>query len=113
MILRLNPETQQLDMINVNFALIIQKADRAKNIQIQKKYHHNYLLVGPYFHTKVKGEFEEEAVPEEYKEICDILNDVGIVIHYGTWLTEGRSYSTGSSTVHMFSDDPSMTWSAE
>jgi glycogen(starch) synthase len=49
----------------------------------------NYCLIGPYFHERVKGEFEELALPEEYHQVADELQEIGIVAHYGKWLTEG------------------------
>ncbi|MBW2997536.1 hypothetical protein KY349_04315 [Candidatus Woesearchaeota archaeon] len=55
-----------------------------------KIYGENYCLIGPYFHDKVKGEFEETIIPDQYKQVCDDLKEVGIVLHYGKWLTDGN-----------------------
>ncbi|MBU2561075.1 MAG: hypothetical protein KKD17_02175 [Nanoarchaeota archaeon] len=62
---------------------------KSKIQQTVKKYGDKYCLVGPYFHAKVKGEFEELIMPEEYKEGTEALKALGIVPHYGKWLTEG------------------------
>ncbi|MFH1063731.1 MAG: glycosyltransferase [Candidatus Woesearchaeota archaeon] len=50
----------------------------------------NYYLIGPYFYDKVKGEFQEKVFPEECRNICDGLRELGIVPHYGKWLVEGK-----------------------
>jgi glycogen(starch) synthase len=63
---------------------------KSKIPQTLKKYKDHYCLVGPYFHDKVKGEFEEIALPDEYKEGAEALKEAGIVPHYGKWLTEGN-----------------------
>ncbi|MBN1544854.1 hypothetical protein JW898_05335 [Candidatus Woesearchaeota archaeon] len=62
---------------------------KSKIPQTVKKYGENYCLVGPYFHSKVKGEFEELIMPDEYREGTEALKAMGIVPHYGKWLTEG------------------------
>ncbi|MBW2967618.1 alpha-glucan family phosphorylase, partial [Candidatus Woesearchaeota archaeon] len=63
---------------------------KSKIPQTLKRYGENYCLVGPYFHDKVKGEFEELILPEEYREGAEALKELGIVSHYGKWLTEGN-----------------------
>jgi glycogen(starch) synthase len=62
---------------------------KTKIPEMLKRYGTNYLLVGPYFHQRVKGEFEETVAPEHCKAACDELRGMGIVVHYGRWLTEG------------------------
>lgn len=62
---------------------------KSKIPQTNSIYGHEWCLIGPYFHDKVKGEFEEHPIPEKYHRIVDELNDAGIVVHYGKWLTEG------------------------
>ncbi|MBW2972579.1 hypothetical protein KY359_06085 [Candidatus Woesearchaeota archaeon] len=63
---------------------------KSKIPQTVKKYGERYCLVGPYFHAKVKGEFEELVMPDEYREGTEALKAMGIVPHYGKWLTEGN-----------------------
>jgi glycogen synthase len=62
---------------------------KSKIPQTVSRYGDKYCLVGPYFHDKVKGEFEELVLPEEYREGSEALKGIGIVPHYGKWLTEG------------------------
>lgn len=50
----------------------------------------NYYLIGPYFHKKASGEFEELMPPEKYKEIFYELKKEGIYCHYGRWLIKGE-----------------------
>lgn len=50
----------------------------------------NYFCVGPYFHEKVLGEFQETTIPEEFKGLCDELSKLGLVCHFGTWLINGE-----------------------
>lgn len=63
---------------------------KTKVPQMQRRYGSSYILVGPYFHDRVKGEFEETLPPEHCKVICEELRNQGIVVHYGHWLTEGN-----------------------
>jgi len=58
-----------------------------------KTHRNSYLLIGPYFHQRVKGVFEETIIPDIYKQVCEELRDSGIVVHYGRWLTEGNPYT--------------------
>lgn len=53
-------------------------------------YKERYVAVGPFFSLeKVKGEFEELPLPENYKRACDSLGNEGIRIHWGRWLIPG------------------------
>jgi len=63
---------------------------KSKIPQTTSMYGNDWCLVGPYFHDKVKGEFEELAIPEMYHGIVDDLKQAGVVLHYGKWLTEGH-----------------------
>lgn len=62
---------------------------KSKIPQTVAAYGERYCLVGPYFHNKVKGEFEELVIPDEYREGAEALKEMGVVPHYGRWLTEG------------------------
>ena len=50
----------------------------------------NYFCVGPYFHQKVLGEFQESVMPEKFRPFCEELKQQGIVCHFGTWLIKGE-----------------------
>ena len=63
---------------------------KSKIPQTIKQYGDRYCLIGPYFHNKIKGEFEEMILPDEFREGSEILKEIGIVIHYGKWLTDGN-----------------------
>lgn len=63
---------------------------KTKVDETRKRYRENYCTIGPYFHHKVKGEFEEIIIPEQYRQLCDDLRQAGIVLHYGKWLTDGN-----------------------
>ncbi|MBW2965092.1 glycogen synthase, partial [Candidatus Woesearchaeota archaeon] len=63
---------------------------KSKIPQTKEVYKDSYCLIGPYFHDRVKGEFEEAVVPEEGRQVAEDLKRIGMVIHYGRWLTEGR-----------------------
>ncbi len=63
---------------------------KSKIPQTTARYGNNWCLVGPYFHNKVKGEFEERPIPDIYHDIVNDLRKSGLVLHYGKWLTEGN-----------------------
>jgi len=50
----------------------------------------NYYLIGPYFVDKVRGEFQEEASPKDFRVIFNKLEKEGIRCHFGKWLIEGE-----------------------
>ena len=49
----------------------------------------DYILVGPYFPEKARGEFEQLPIPSRFKGIFDRLNKEGINCHFGRWLVKG------------------------
>ena len=53
-------------------------------------YHENYILIGPYYKEKARGEFKEEAPPVEIKKVFQRLEEEGIRCHYGKWLIKGK-----------------------
>lgn len=61
----------------------------SKAAQAVKNYS-NYFCIGPYFHRKVIGEFEEGVPPEELKRVFEECKEMGIVCHYGNWLVKGN-----------------------
>ena len=62
----------------------------SKARQMQKYYGDNYCLIGPYFIKATKSVFKEKSIPEEYKEIYNELEKIGIICHFGEWLVEGE-----------------------
>jgi len=50
----------------------------------------NYYCIGPYFHQKAIGEFQETTIPEQFRQICDDLKQTGIICHFGNWLVKGE-----------------------
>ncbi len=67
------------------YTVINSKSSQAKSV-----FGNNYYLIGPYFHNKAIGEFEE-AVPEEFmKKIADELKQLGIICHFGSWLNKAE-----------------------
>lgn len=56
-------------------------------------YGENYVLMGPFFTLEeLKGEFEESAVPEHFRECCNVLAGEGIKAHWGKWLVPGSPH---------------------
>jgi len=53
------------------------------------KYFPNYFLVGPYFKAS-ENECILEDVPLQFKVVYDELKNIGIVLHFGTWLIKGN-----------------------
>jgi len=63
----------------------------SKAKQMAEKYGvDNYFCVGPYFHQKVLGEFQESTIPEQFRQICEEFKQQGIICHFGTWLIKGE-----------------------
>ena len=62
----------------------------SKVLAMQKIYKDNYVLIGPYDVNKVKGYFEETAVPDIFKESFKDLESEGIKCHSGRWLVKGE-----------------------
>ena len=56
-------------------------------------YNGNYIAIGPYFLEKAMEEFEEIPPPEQYSVICKNLEQEGITLHFGKWLTKGEPFT--------------------
>ena len=67
------------------YTVISSKAKNTKEI-----YRENYFCIGPYFLKKALGEFQEGAVPEQFKQIFDEMKNLGIICHIGKWLVKGE-----------------------
>ncbi len=48
----------------------------------------NYYLIGPYT-RKDNSEFVEETIPDKFKDEYNQLKNIGIILHFGKWLTKG------------------------
>jgi glycogen(starch) synthase len=62
------------------------KSKAARTIEYYKD---NYILIGPYFADKARGEFQEELPEGALKQIFDELKQENIICHCGKWLIEG------------------------
>lgn len=62
----------------------------SKAALMNKYYKGRYVLIGPYFEHRVKGEFQECPPSKAYEEIFGQLKKAGIVCHYGKWLIKGE-----------------------
>ncbi len=87
------------------FTVIASKASQAV-----KNYSENYYLIGPYFsnndagefnpaykiqagfdtESHLKGQFEPEIPPENFKKVFDDFKKQGVECHFGTWLIKGK-----------------------
>lgn len=72
------------------YTVISSKAPNICDNYLSTKQKENYILIGPYFEDKIRGQFQESDMPENYKNIQAELKDEGIMIHYGTWLIKGE-----------------------
>ncbi|MBI2653258.1 glycogen/starch synthase [Candidatus Woesearchaeota archaeon] len=63
------------------------KSKAAKMVEV---YGESYFLVGPYFASKAIGQFEEEIPKDFCKAPFEELKKVGIICHFGRWLSEGK-----------------------
>jgi len=55
------------------------------------KWNENYLLLGPYIHQNVATDFEPaKSDNSSMSKAVDRLKEMGMEVHYGTWLVSGR-----------------------
>lgn len=64
----------------------------SKAARMVDAYGDSYLMIGPYFASKVAGQFEEELPSELYKNAFEDLRKIGIICHFGRWLIEGSPF---------------------
>ncbi|MBI2144337.1 glycogen/starch synthase [Candidatus Woesearchaeota archaeon] len=57
---------------------------------MKQNYETGYVVVGPYFAGKVRGEFNEKLPTDGLKDVFERLKTEGIICHYGNWLVEGE-----------------------
>ena len=67
------------------YTVISSKAKNTKEV-----YKENYFCIGPYFMKKALGEFQEGAVPEQFRQGFEELKNIGINCHFGKWLVKGE-----------------------
>ncbi|MEN8138222.1 MAG: glycosyltransferase [Bacteroidota bacterium] len=64
---------------------------RSKVPAITKRLGDNYTVIGPYFSNKADSEFEHNPLPETpVGWAIKKMWDMGLDVHYGTWLISGR-----------------------
>ena len=61
-----------------------------KAMQMVKRYHNGYFLVGPWLASANSRDFEEAEPAGEMKTVLDRLKSAGITCHFGHWLIEGN-----------------------
>ena len=62
----------------------------SKAKQMQKHYKNSYYLIGPYFDDKSRNVFKEKPIPSLYKPVYSELKDLGIILHFGSWIIKGE-----------------------
>jgi len=62
---------------------------KSKAAKMVEAYGDNYFMIGPYFASKAIGQFQEELPNEFCKVPFDELKKIGIICHFGKWLSEG------------------------
>ncbi|MBI2649832.1 glycogen/starch synthase [Candidatus Woesearchaeota archaeon] len=63
---------------------------KSKAAKMVETYGDNYFMVGPYFASKAIGQFQEEIPDEICKAPFEELKKLGVICHFGKWLTEGN-----------------------
>ncbi len=63
---------------------------KSKSAKMVEVYANNYFLIGPYFAINSIGEFHEELPNEPFKSVFDELKKLGIICHFGTWISESN-----------------------
>jgi len=64
---------------------------RSKVPSVIKKHGENYTVIGPYFADKADAEFEHNPLPDSpIGWAIQKMWDMGLDVHYGTWLISGR-----------------------
>ncbi|MBI3037231.1 glycosyltransferase [Candidatus Woesearchaeota archaeon] len=63
---------------------------KSKAPVMKEQYGDSYFAVGPYFVSKVSGEFSEKVPPEWLGSVFERLKGESLICHYGTWLIESE-----------------------
>ena len=64
----------------------------SKAALMNKYYKGRYILIGPYFEQRVKGEFQECPPSKAYENVFGQLKKEGITCHFGNWLVKGEPF---------------------
>jgi len=65
---------------------------KSKAAKMVEAYGSSYFMIGPYFALKAAGQFQEE-IPNEFCRLpFEGLKRLGIICHFGRWLSEGNPY---------------------
>ncbi|MBI2657674.1 hypothetical protein HYX08_03190 [Candidatus Woesearchaeota archaeon] len=62
---------------------------KSKAAKMAEAYGSNYFMVGPYFPSKALADFHEELPPDFCKAPFEELKKLGIICHFGKWVSEG------------------------
>ncbi|MBI4143612.1 glycogen/starch synthase, partial [Candidatus Woesearchaeota archaeon] len=62
---------------------------KSKAAKMAEAYGNEYYMVGPYFPSKALADFHEELPTELCKSAFEDLKKIGIICHFGKWLSEG------------------------
>ena len=65
---------------------------KSKTAKMAEQYGSNYFLIGPYFASKAIAEFQEEVPNEFCKMPFEELKKLGIICHFGRWISEGNPF---------------------
>jgi len=93
MLKEIRPKCDKLFEVSFEVSNRVGGIYRVLESKAEKMMHHygeNYILIGPYFKEKARGEFREEAAPSEIKKVFQDLEQEGIKCHYGRWLIKGK-----------------------
>ncbi|MBI2660397.1 hypothetical protein HYX07_04505, partial [Candidatus Woesearchaeota archaeon] len=63
---------------------------KSKAAKMAEAYGNEYYMVGPYFPSKALADFHEELPTELCKSAFEELKKIGIICHFGKWLSEGN-----------------------
>ena len=63
---------------------------KTKAPAMKQNYGDGYFVVGPYFVSKISGEFNEKMPPDILAATFERLKGEGLICHYGNWLVESE-----------------------
>src|ERR1700753_1752541 len=63
---------------------------RSKAPLMVHRWRENYLMIGPYFESKVPLEFEPTRATGWLARLIETLESSGLRVHHGHWLIQGR-----------------------
>ena len=63
---------------------------KSKAAKMVEAYGNDYFMIGPYFPSKALADFHEELPAEICKSTFEELKKLGVICHFGKWLSEGN-----------------------